>query len=244
MSLSRKTYRKRHNHNITKDFIHVLTTTIETGNNDPDAVNMDRNNTQKPSPDCQKAFDDIQKPLSTSRSKPKRRLSSGAETTDQPKPKRMLPTPSVEHSTTDSISSRYREKEPGVTYTETKALMIKAAETFITSKHQTSMIERLTMDLDSPLKDHIFELLPMILQHVVGHEPRVHPYYQTGMINKQDPPMTRQEGTVWLFRDRNMIKADNIDLSFLRVSKTFLEIGADFYYGTKAFHFYDPSACS
>lgn len=83
-----------------------------------------------------------------------------------------------------------------------------------------------------------------ILQYVIDESEIIYPYYKQGMLDNKSRPASGVSYVLHLFNDRNVITSPNIDLSFLRVSKTFYQIGVDLFYGSKRFKFYDPSACS
>lgn len=84
-----------------------------------------------------------------------------------------------------------------------------------------------------------------VLRYLVNTNSVIYPFYKQGMIDNRDHILDEEESPILrLFYDRSVIHSPNIDLSFLRISKTFYQIGSDLFYGSNRFKFYEPDACS
>lgn len=91
------------------------------------------------------------------------------------------------------------------------------------------------------------ELWPKILGLVVGSGTIIKPWYKQGMLDKRSGYFSleiKEECILRQFNDRNVIWADNVDLSFLRVCRDFYKIGVKLFYSSHTFEFNDPDACS
>lgn len=89
-----------------------------------------------------------------------------------------------------------------------------------------------------PIEGLSTELLEIILGYALPPTTKRHikPFYMKGMMRhgiRSEP-----------YNDEGVIDNDNIDLSVLRVSRAFHQIGTELFYGRNTFSFKDADACS
>lgn len=248
MSSSKRTYRRRQNHNNAKEFFQTLTVTAADGkqrllaskmdNAENDGLRQGGSPTVPPEDSPKPSLDKHTEPSAKS----KRSLSPTGVLTDEPQSKKVLMTPPpVESTSNNHKSSTGDKKEPGRDYNDMDDSMVNVADSSNIS--ETSTIPPPVVNA-GVLRDHIDSILPKILEYVMSDERHIQPYYMQGMMDYRYEDLTQQQLVDYCFADRSMIKANNINLSFLRVSKTLNQIGATLFYGTKIFTFWCPDACT